>query len=198
MSPFPEAASARIRRSRIGRSLTLAAAAGRGAFRAAVAYLPGGNRARRRERAMLRTAEDVAQVMGNMKGVTMKLGQILSLMGGAVPEGFADRLSTLQSSAPPMAPALVRRVFEEDFGLPPEKLFRRFEARPFAAASIGQVHRARLEDGTPVAIKVQYPGVAEAIGADLANLDMLFGRGVCGPRLRAGTDGGRPAARHLG
>jgi predicted unusual protein kinase regulating ubiquinone biosynthesis (AarF/ABC1/UbiB family) len=113
--------------------------------------------------------------MGNMKGVTMKVGQILSLMGGAVPEGFADRLSTLQSSAPPMAPDLVRQVFEEDFGRPPEKLFRRFEERPFAAASIGQVHRARLEDGTPVAIKVQYPGVAEAIGADLANLDLIFG-----------------------
>jgi predicted unusual protein kinase regulating ubiquinone biosynthesis (AarF/ABC1/UbiB family) len=124
---------------------------------------------------MLRTAEDVAQVMGNMKGVTMKVGQILSLMGGAIPEGFADRLSTLQASAPPMAPELMRQVFVEDFGQPPEKAFRRFEEQPFAAASIGQVHRAQLEDGTPIAVKVQYPGVAEAIGSDLANLSTLFG-----------------------
>jgi predicted unusual protein kinase regulating ubiquinone biosynthesis (AarF/ABC1/UbiB family) len=175
MSQLPQTAVARIRRSRLARSLTLAAAAGRGAFRSAFAYLPGRDRAQRREEAMLRTYDDVAQVMGNMKGVTMKLGQILSLMGGAVPEGFADRLSSLQSSAPPMAPELVRRVFEEDFGRPPEKLFRRFEERPFAAASIGQVHRARLDDGTAVAIKVQYPGVAQAIGADLANLHLLFG-----------------------
>lgn len=174
MAELPKVASTRIRQSRLGRSLTLAAAAGRGAFRNAVAYLPGRNRTQRREQAMLRTAEDVAQVMGNMKGVTMKVGQILSLMSGAVPEGFADRMSTLQSAAPPMAPELVRQVFEQDFGRPPEKLFRRFEERPFAAASIGQVHRARLDDGTPVAVKVQYPGVAEAIGADLANLNTIF------------------------
>ena len=175
MTQLPKAATARIRQSRFGRSLTLAAAAGRGAFRNAVAYLPGRNRAQRREEAMLRTAEDVAQVMGNMKGVTMKVGQILSLMGGAVPEGFADRLSTLQSAAPPMAPELVHQVFQEDFGRAPSKLFRHFEEHPFAAASIGQVHRAQLQDGTDVAVKVQYPGVAEAIGADLANLNTIFG-----------------------
>jgi predicted unusual protein kinase regulating ubiquinone biosynthesis (AarF/ABC1/UbiB family) len=174
MSQLPKAA-ARIRQTRFGRSLTLAAAAGRGAFRHAVAYLPGRNHAQRREQAMLRTAEDVVQVMGNMKGVTMKVGQILSLMGGAVPEGFAERLSTLQSSAPPMAPELVQQVFQQDFGRPPSKLFRRFEEQPFAAASIGQVHRAELADGRKLAVKVQYPGVAEAIGADLANLNTIFG-----------------------
>src|SRR5690606_15862126 len=175
MSELSQTTSSPIRRSRLGRTFTLAAAAGRGAFRSAVAYLPGRNREQRKQEAMLRTAEDVARVMGNMKGVTMKVGQILSLMGGAVPDGFADRLATLQSAAPPMAPELVRQVFEEDFGRPPERIFRRFQERPFAAASIGQVHRAELRDGTPVAIKVQYPGVAQAIGADLANLDLIFG-----------------------
>ncbi len=124
---------------------------------------------------MLRTAEDVTRVMGNMKGVMMKLGQIMSLMNGSVPEGFAERLSTLQSAAPPMAPELVRQVFMEDFGKPPEKIFRRFEARPFAAASIGQVHRAELHDRTKVAVKVQYPGVRDAIAADLANVGTVFG-----------------------
>jgi predicted unusual protein kinase regulating ubiquinone biosynthesis (AarF/ABC1/UbiB family) len=124
---------------------------------------------------MLRTADDVARVMGNMKGVSMKLGQIMSLMTGAVPDGVAERLSTLQAAAPPMVPSLVRQVFLEDFGRPPEALFRRFEPRPFAAASIGQVHRAELRDRTAVAVKVQYPGVKEAIAADLANLGALLG-----------------------
>jgi predicted unusual protein kinase regulating ubiquinone biosynthesis (AarF/ABC1/UbiB family) len=137
--------------------------------------VPGKGRARRKEAAMLRTAEDVTKLMGNMKGVTMKLGQVMSLMGGAVPEGFAEKLSTLQAAAPPMAPELVRQVFLEDLGQPPEKLFRRFEQRPFAAASIGQVHRAQLAGGRQVAVKVQYPGVADAIAADLSNLGTLFG-----------------------
>jgi predicted unusual protein kinase regulating ubiquinone biosynthesis (AarF/ABC1/UbiB family) len=92
-----------------------------------------------------------------------------------VPEGFAERLSTLQAAAPPMAPELVRQVFMEDFGKPPEKIFRRFEPRPFAAASIGQVHRAELHDRTKVAVKVQYPGVRDAIASDLANVGTVFG-----------------------
>src|SRR5581483_11200138 len=161
----------KIRRSRIARSVSLAAAAGRGAFRSAIAFaVPGRGRQARKEQAMLRTADDVARTMGNMKGVAMKLGQIVSLMGGAVPEGFADRLTTLQADAPPMSDELVRGVFVQDFGEPPEKLFRHWEKRPFAAASIGQVHRAQLRDHTPVAVKVQYPGVGKAIEADLANL----------------------------
>ena len=82
--------------------------------------------------------------------------------------------SRRSASAPPMAPELVRQVFEAEFGKPPERLFKRFDSTPFAAASIGQVHRAELHDGTPVAVKVQYPGVREAISADLANLDTIF------------------------
>ncbi len=176
MSQSPEnPLASRITVSRLSRSLSLVAAGIRGAVRHAAARRPGKGREERQEQATLRTADDVARVMGNMKGVSMKMGQILSLMGGAVPEGFADRLSTLQSSAPPMAPELVRQVFLEDFGLPPEKLFRHFEQKPFAAASIGQVHRAQLRDHTDVAVKVQYPGVEEAIRADLANLGAVFG-----------------------
>jgi predicted unusual protein kinase regulating ubiquinone biosynthesis (AarF/ABC1/UbiB family) len=145
-------------------------------MRSALAYaIPGRDREKRREEAILRTAEDVTRTMGNMKGVMMKMGQIMSLMNGAVPEGFAERLSTLQAHAPPMAPELVWQVFIEDFGRPPEKLFRRFEPRPFAAASIGQVHRAELQDRTKVAVKVQYPGVRDAIASDLANLGAVFG-----------------------
>ena len=176
MNKLPEAYSGRIRSSRAYRSATLLAAAGRGAWRTALATaLPGRERKQRQDAAMLRTADDVARVMGNMKGVSMKVGQILSLMGGAVNEDVADRFSNLQAGAPPMAPELVRRVFAEDFGRPPEAIFRRFEMQPFAAASIGQVHRAELRDRTPVAVKVQYPGVKEAIASDLANLGAMFG-----------------------
>jgi predicted unusual protein kinase regulating ubiquinone biosynthesis (AarF/ABC1/UbiB family) len=153
------------------------AAAARGALRTALASaLPGSGRGRRRQQALLRTADDVAQLMGNMKGVTMKAGQIMSLMGGAaVPEDVAQRLATLQASAPAMAPELVREVFQRDYGKTPSQLFRRFEEKPFAAASIGQVHRAELKDGTRLAVKVQYPGVREAITADLANLGAILG-----------------------
>jgi predicted unusual protein kinase regulating ubiquinone biosynthesis (AarF/ABC1/UbiB family) len=165
----------KLRGSRVSRTAALMAAAFRGAWRHALASVPGRGRTQRREQAMLRTADDVARLMGDMKGVTMKVGQIVSLMGGAaVSEAFAERMSTLQASAPPMAPELVRQVFEQEFGKPPERLFKHFDVTPFAAASIGQVHRAQLQDGTQVAVKVQYPGVSEAISADLANLGTIF------------------------
>lgn len=146
--------------------------------------VPGRGRSDRQEAAVLRTADDVARVMGDMKGVAMKIGQIMSLMGGAVPDDFAMRLEGLQSSAPSMAPELVREVFMADFGKSPDKLFRKFEWEPFAAASIGQVHRAQLHDRTEVAVKVQYPGVQEAVGADLSNLGFIFGLvGMAAPGL---------------
>jgi predicted unusual protein kinase regulating ubiquinone biosynthesis (AarF/ABC1/UbiB family) len=123
---------------------------------------------------VLRTAEDVTRTMGEMKGAVMKVGQVMSMMTGLVPPEMAAQLAALQAEAPPMAYPLVEQVFREDFGATPGRLFRRFDREPFAAASIGQVHRAELPDGTPVAVKVQYPGVREAIGHDLANVGMLI------------------------
>ncbi|HXH25033.1 MAG TPA: AarF/ABC1/UbiB kinase family protein, partial [Vicinamibacterales bacterium] len=132
-------------------------------------------------------AEDVTRTMGDMKGAVMKFGQILSMMTGFVPDELAAQLASLQSNAPPMAYELVERVIEQELGAPPDRVFRRFEREPFAAASIGQVHRARLRDGTGVAVKVQYPGVREAIAHDLANVAMLVGMaGVVSPGLDAG------------
>jgi len=113
--------------------------------------------------------------MGDMKGAAMKLGQVMSLMTGVVPEEMSSQLTSLHAKAPPMAYVLVRKVFERDFGRAPEEIFRRFDREPFAAASIGQVHRAILNDGRVVAVKVQYPGVGEAITHDLSNIGALVG-----------------------
>ena len=173
---------------RISRSLRPARLAGRAVVRWAGTYASWGDRrTRKREQFVIRTAEDVTRTMGDMKGAVMKFGQILSLMSGMVPDEMAAQLATLQSDAPPMSYHLVEEVFEREFGRPPTKVFRKFEHEPFAAASIGQVHRATLHDGTRVAVKVQYPGVREAIGHDLANVGMLISMaGVVSRGLDAG------------
>ncbi len=120
------------------------------------------------------TAEAVAETMGHMKGAFMKLGQMLSFVSDEVPEEFRAALASLQTSAPPMDFALLRAVAEEELGRPLERAFARFEEQPLASASIGQVHRATLPSGEEVAVKIQYPGVADAIRADLGNATMLY------------------------
>jgi predicted unusual protein kinase regulating ubiquinone biosynthesis (AarF/ABC1/UbiB family) len=163
---------------RVVRSLRPARLAGSAALRWAGTYLARGERRRRkREQFVLRTADDVTRTMGDMKGAVMKLGQVLSLMTGVLPDEMAAQLSTLQASAPPMAYELVEQVFQREYGRAPDEVFHHFERQPFAAASIGQVHRARLHDGTRVAVKVQYPGVREAIEHDLANVAMMLSLG---------------------
>jgi len=118
----------------------------------------------------------------------MKVGQVLSMMTGMVPPEMAAQLAILQSEAPPMAYPLVETVFQQEFGATPDRLFKRFEHKPFAAASIGQVHRAQLPDGTQVAVKVQYPGVREAIEHDLANIGLMIGAaGMVSRGLDAGS-----------
>ena len=181
-----------IRAGRVTRSARPAKLAATAAARWATTYLAFGERRRdKRQQFVMRTAEDVTRTLGDMKGAAMKLGQVLSLMTGMVPDEMAAQLATLQSNAPPMAPNLVDDVFQRDFGMAPRRVFRRFEAEPFAAASIGQVHRATLDDGTQVAVKVQYPGVREAIENDLANVGLLlsmagmFSKGLdAGPIIR--------------
>jgi len=173
---------------RIARSLRPALLAGRGAARWAATYASFGERRRaKREQFVMRTAEDVTRTMGDMKGAFMKFGQILSLMSGVLPEEMTAQLASLQSNAPPMSYRLVEEVFAREYGLPPHRVFRKFEHEPFAAASIGQVHRAQLADGSPVAVKVQYPGVRQAIEHDLANAAMMIGMaGALSPGLDAG------------
>ena len=122
----------------------------------------------------LRSAEQVAETLGNMKGAMMKLGQMASYLDQGLPEPVREALAQLQSDAPPMAYELVEQMLRDELGSGPDELFARFDRLPIASASIGQVHRARTHDGREVAVKIQYPGVGDAVGADLENTDLLF------------------------
>ena len=121
----------------------------------------------------LQTAEDVATTLGAMKGVLMKIGQMASYVDDGLSPAVRRTLSRLQDSVPPMSAELAAGVVREELGLPPEEAFARWDPEPIAAASIGQVHRALTHDGRAVAVKVQYPGIAETIAADLGNVALL-------------------------
>jgi predicted unusual protein kinase regulating ubiquinone biosynthesis (AarF/ABC1/UbiB family) len=122
-----------------------------------------------------RTAERYTELLGHSKGVLMKVGQMLSFvsLGTAIPTEYravyASALSRLQADAPELAAA----TFEAELGRRPDEVFAEFSAESLAAASIGQVHQARLHDGRKVAVKIQYPGVEQAIRADLDNAELL-------------------------
>lgn len=115
----------------------------------------------------LKTAQEAAELMGNMKGLFMKIGQIVSFAQENLPASAQQALRGLQKDAPPMSFALARGVIERELGGDLSQFFKSVDEQPLAAASIGQVHRARLRDGTQVVLKVQYPGVDQAIEADL-------------------------------
>ncbi len=123
------------------------------------------------------TAQQVVQMLGDMKGAAMKVGQLASFYEFAAPgdymETYRDALTMLQNSAPPMDPQASKDVILEEFGQPVEELFAEFEDIAVASASIGQVHKARLHSGETVAVKVQYPGVDKAVKADLKNVSAL-------------------------
>ncbi|MGY1690383.1 ABC1 kinase family protein [Geodermatophilus sp. SYSU D01105] len=124
-----------------------------------------------------RTAEQLFATLGHLKGGAMKVGQALSAMESALPEQLAgpyrETLVRLQEAAPAMPTARVHEQLATSLGPDWRHTLHDFEDRPVAAASIGQVHRATWGDGTPVAVKVQYPGAAEALVADLGNLQVL-------------------------
>jgi predicted unusual protein kinase regulating ubiquinone biosynthesis (AarF/ABC1/UbiB family) len=121
-----------------------------------------------------RTAEQVFAVLGQLKGGAMKFGQALSVFEAAVPdelaEPYREALTKLQAAAPPMTAKSVHRVLAEQLGTGWANRFAEFDDEPSAAASIGQVHRARWHDGRDVAVKIQYPGADEALTSDLRQL----------------------------
>ena len=131
------------------------------------------------EQRHLDVAEQMVETLGRMKGAAMKIGQLASFIDTEFlpPEYrdlYQDKLATLRSTAPPMPWKKVRGVFDEEWEEPVEELFEDFEHDAAAAASIGQVHRAVLPDGRLVAVKVQYPGVASAIAADMQNAGLIL------------------------
>ena len=127
---------------------------------------------------MIRTSEDVARELGNMKGALMKFGQLLSFIVEALPNEAQQALATLQSDAKPMSPALAAKMITAELGQPPWRIFLDWQDVPIAAASVGQVHRAVTRDGRDVAVKVQYPGVAESIESDLDNAEAFYRLGT--------------------
>src|SRR6059058_3701909 len=135
-----------------------------------------------------RTAEQLFRVLGELKGGAMKFGQALSVFEAALPEDLAgpyrSALTKLQEAAPPMPPSTVHKVLAKGLGPDWRSSFAEFSEIPAAAASIGQVHRARWQDGREVAVKLQYPGAGPALLSDLnqlARVARLFA--VVNPRL---------------
>ncbi|MFL5865757.1 MAG: ABC1 kinase family protein [Thermoleophilaceae bacterium] len=131
------------------------------------------------ERRHLEAAERMVETLGKMKGAAMKIGQLASFIDTEfLPpeyrELYQDQLAELRTSAPPMPWKKVKKVIDEEWDEPCEELFDEFDQEAAAAASIGQVHRAVLPDGRRVAVKIQYPGVAEAIRADMQNAGMIL------------------------
>ena len=122
----------------------------------------------------LRSALQTLAAMGYLRGAVMKLGQALAMFPQLVPDEFTELLGKLHFEAPPMHYSLVREQLADELGGDPEEVFASFDPDAFAAASLGQVHRAVLPSGEEVAVKVQYPGIARTIRADIANLRRLL------------------------
>ena len=131
------------------------------------------------ERRHIEAAEQIVTALGTMKGAAMKLGQVMSFLDvGLVPEEhreeFQRKLGALRDAAPKVRFTDMRKVIESELDEPLKETFAEFDPEPIAAASIGQVYRAQLHDGREVAVKVQYPGVAAAVRADMQNLGMIL------------------------
>jgi len=123
-------------------------------------------------------ARQVFNEFSKLRGTALKIAQQLSLDQGVLPDEFADVMSEAQYSVPPINKALARSIIKKELGEYPEKLFAEFNPDAFAAASIGQVHEARLESGEKVAIKIQYPNVRNTIDSDLSLAKTLLRRFV--------------------
>jgi len=136
-------------------------------YQAQNVFLNEQERAARRHAFQTRSSRRLREELGSLKGAAMKLGQVLSLQTQALPEEAIAELAGLQMHAPGMHPTLARAQFKSALGKFPDEIFASFEAEPFAAASLGQVHRAVTRKGDPVAVKIQYPAIRTAIENDL-------------------------------
>ncbi|PTL80028.1 AarF/ABC1/UbiB kinase family protein [Vitiosangium sp. GDMCC 1.1324] len=132
-------------------------------------------------------AEKLVSTLGELKGAAMKLGQAVSMDTELLSPEVRQVIARLQNEAPPMPYELVARILREELGAAPEELFRSFDEAPLAAASLGQVHRAVLHDGRHVAVKVQYPGIAQTLAGDMDNLGLVVKTVSKASRLTDGT-----------
>jgi predicted unusual protein kinase regulating ubiquinone biosynthesis (AarF/ABC1/UbiB family) len=160
-------------------------ATGKTAGKATSAFLSGANATR------------LARRLAHMRGAAMKLGQLLSLESHVLPPEFAEALSVLRAAADVMPQSQVKRLFGREYGKGWERRFTELDFEPAASASIGQVHRARTNDGRDIALKIQYPGVAKSIDSDVNNLAMFLNMARLLPRELDVTDIITEAKRQL-
>lgn len=139
----------------------------------------------------IKAAKELISSMGELKGGFMKVGQMLSITEDLIlPKEISELFKTLQKDAPKMTGQELDLVFKEDFGKLPEDVFASFDRTAIAAASIGQVHKATLMDGTVVAVKIQYPKIVKAVKSDLQNINQL-------DRLLNLVFPGKPDIKHI-
>jgi predicted unusual protein kinase regulating ubiquinone biosynthesis (AarF/ABC1/UbiB family) len=174
----------KIPTSRVGRTAKIGGLAAGQAIRQAGTRAANVARTKERgnaalERRHIEAAEQIVTALGTMKGAAMKVGQVMSFLDvGLVPEEYREefqrKLGALRDAAPTVTFDDMRKVIEDQLDDPLDEVFAEFDEEPIAAASIGQVYRARLTDGRQVAVKVQYPGVAGAVRADMQNLGLIL------------------------
>jgi predicted unusual protein kinase regulating ubiquinone biosynthesis (AarF/ABC1/UbiB family) len=177
-------AKEKIPTSRVGRTAKIGGLAAGQAIRQAGTHAANVARSKEGrqlalERRHVEAAEQIVAALGTMKGAAMKVGQVMSFLDvGLVPEEYREefqrKLAALRDAAPTVTFKEMRKVIEEELDDPLSEVFEEFDEEPVAAASIGQVYRARLTDGREVAVKVQYPGVAAAVRADMQNLGLIL------------------------
>src|SRR6056300_1014105 len=122
-----------------------------------------------REKLNQSNAEDIYDSLKDLKGSPLKVAQMLSMEKSILPRAYVEKFSLAQFSVPPLSEALVLKTFKKSFGKFPSEIFDKFDVKAYNAASIGQVHKAE-KDGEKLAVKIQYPGVADSIKSDLALL----------------------------
>jgi predicted unusual protein kinase regulating ubiquinone biosynthesis (AarF/ABC1/UbiB family) len=174
----------RIPTTRVGRTAKIGGLAAGQAIRQAGTHVTNVARTKEGresalERRHIEAAEQIVEALGHMKGAAMKLGQVMSFLDvGVVPEEYREefqrKLARLRDAAPTVTFKQMRKVIEDELDEPIKDVFAEFDEEPIAAASIGQVYSARLNDGRRVAVKVQYPGVAAAVRADMQNLGLIL------------------------
>jgi predicted unusual protein kinase regulating ubiquinone biosynthesis (AarF/ABC1/UbiB family) len=157
-----------------GMSASIAGNFAKNRIKGAMGTLTEEERLLEREILFTQVGEQIANTLGEMKGAVMKVGQIASQFKDVFPKEIADALAKLQKESPPMPFGVIERQIRTELGKDPAEIFAFIDSKPFAAASIGQVHRARTHAGEEVVVKVQYPGVDQCVESDLKHLRLAL------------------------